>query len=498
VIILGRPGIGRAWRVLGHPVARVSVETIQILGMESQRGEFWPRLRRLECNIGWDFVPFISSFLTPTITTLDITLPSESNLLLQPTLSLLTRTCRQLQSLAMEVDASDPLSVGEMVHLISASRYTLRRIEIRSFTPPDIFPVIFSLPGLQDLTLHEPRLPNQIPPKILPCLQAINFSGNHGPTLTRFFGRLSVQRLAEVRISCGGIIQFPKLLDTLRGATTIINVLDLSPVTVLDHSTITLLSMFTNLTFLAIGCICNNPKLKGKCSFRPTDEDVLELGNALPYIRTLSLSPSCRAPYHTTFKSLVHLSRTCGNLESLSLRVDFASLGDPNQLNHGNADRGDTGARLQRATSRLGGLTLGNSPLPGIPRCEWVIAMALASIFPSITFLSSSCTGGMQNRWGEVWRDILVCQRVFRIARVGKCLTTHGLVVPTLTRSLQTPLQFREPLEESYRPQVALIASMSVGCGTRGGLWDDPFVGAPFKGLVIYLAVRSVWRCNSN
>jgi hypothetical protein len=407
-------------------MACISAETIQILAMESQRGGFWPRLRGLEYDSGWDFVPFISSFLTPTITTLDLTLPSESNRLLQPTLSLLTHTCHQLQSLAMDVDASDPLSAGEMAHLISASRYTLRRIDIIPFTPPEIFPVIFNLPRLQVLNLQEPRLPNQIPPEILPHLEAIDFLGNHGSNLMRFFGSLSAQRLVEVRISDGGIIQLPKLLDILRGATTTMNVLEISPITVLDHSTTTLLSTFTNLTSLTIGCVCADPELWGPCNFQPTDENISELGDALPHIRTLSLSSSCRAPCHTTFKSLAHLSRTCGNLESLSIRADFTNiLGGSDQPNHGNTSQGVNSARPQRAVSRLGMLTVGNSPLADDPRSKWMVALALASIFPSLTSLSSSRAGGTRSRWEGVLRDIIVCRKIFRIARGGKRPTTH-------------------------------------------------------------------------
>ena len=49
--------------------------------------------------MGWEIVPFISLFLTPAITDLDLLLPRESTELLQPTFSLLADTCCQLQSL---------------------------------------------------------------------------------------------------------------------------------------------------------------------------------------------------------------------------------------------------------------------------------------------------------------------------------------------------------------------------------------------------------------
>jgi hypothetical protein len=137
----------------------------------------------------------------------------------------------------MDVDASDPLSAGEMAHLISASRYTLRRIDIIPFTPPEIFPVIFNLPRLQVLNLQEPRLPNQIPPEILPHLEAIDFNGQPWFKLDAIF-RESLRTEVGQRSGYPMVesIQLPKLLDILRGATATMNVLEISPITVLDHS----------------------------------------------------------------------------------------------------------------------------------------------------------------------------------------------------------------------------------------------------------------------
>jgi hypothetical protein len=244
--------------------------------------------------------------------------------------------------------------------------------------------------------------------------------------------------LSTVDIIRGESIKFPQLLDSLRGATATMTVLPLSPITALDHFSITLLRTFTNLTSLRIHCVCNDPKLREPCSFQLTDGKILELGDALPHIRTLHFGdPDCSGARSTTFKSLIHLSRTYRNMESLTIRVDFTSIvGGSNRQNYGNTSKGIE-ARPQMATSRLSTLVIGNSPLPDIARCEWVVALALASIFPSIAVLHSSCTGGMQNRWGEVWDDILVCQKISRIARAGKRHTTHGLVIPPLTRSLQ-------------------------------------------------------------
>ena len=465
----------------GRPRAWVSVETIQLIGMESQREGFWPGLFSLKCNIGWEIVPFISLFLAPTITDLDLTLPrDQNNRLLQPTLSLLSHACRQLRSMRMDVDTSCPQSGAEMGRLISASRNTLHRIDIRSSTPPEIFPVIFNLPLLRTLILQEPRLPDQSPAEILPSLETIDFNGNHGPNLAQFFGGLSVQKLVAVSVRCGGIIQLPTSLDSLCGATATVNRLYLSPVAALDRSSITLLRTFTNLTSLIIRCVCESREMNWPCSFQLTNEDLLDLGGALPHIRALDLGQGCRRACHVTFKSLICLSRTCGNLETLSIRVDFASIVDgSDQPGRGNASIRDNGARPQRERSRLWILAVGNSPLPDVPRCEWIVALALVTIFPSIQYVFSSCSSEMNRRWNGVWGDILVCQKIFHITQAeGKCLRSYRLfsVISIPIRSIQTPLWFCKLVEGSHRPQVASTTSIAIGSaiGTR-------YIGVSFK-----------------
>ena len=440
--------------------------------MESQRGGFWPGLRLLRCNIGWEIVPFISLFLSPTITSLDISLPHESNRLLQPTLSLLTHTCRKLQSLAMELCTSGPISGGEMGRLISASRHTLRFVEIRPFTPPAVFPAIIDLPQLQDLTLQQPHLPDQMPPEVLPRFRTIAFNGNHGPNLLQFFRGVSVQKLTTVKITQGGTIQFSPLLELLRGASATMNTLYLSPVTAFDHSGITLLCLFTNLTCLSIGCVCEGPEQADLCSFQLTDKNIQDLGKALPHIRELHLPVGCRASHSVTFTSLVHLSRACMDLANLSIRVDFASIG-PDQLSHQTPGLAANGVRPRKKISRLNLLRVGNSPLPNTPRCEWMIAVALVSVFPSIqTLLSDSdSTWGTSRRWDEVRGNMVTCQKIFGIAQVtGKHLSTYfgGSDVDTSSKSPQ----FHKLPGRSRPPQVTLTTTedvlQAVVCGAMG------------------------------
>ena len=179
------------------------------------------------------------------------------------------------------------------------------------------------------------------------------------------------------------------------------------------------------------------------CNFRLTDNDIFDLGRALSHIRTLNLTPGCRTPPRVTFVSLIRLSRICGNLEYLAINVDFASIfGGPNLPNQSNITLKDGSAHPHGERSRLNTLTVGNSPLPDTPRCEWMVALALATTFPSITHLFSFGASEMRKRWDEVREDIFVCQKIFHTTRgEGKRLNTVSSVIPISIRSLQTPPQ---------------------------------------------------------
>ena len=377
--------------------------------MESQRGGFWPRVCSLDCHIDWDIVPFISSFLTPTIADLCLSFPHKSNLLLQPTLSLISHTCRQLRSLEIDVDTSGSPSGGEIGRLVSASRSTLRSINIQPSTPPEAFPAIFNLPLLRSLELEDPQFSDLVPSEMLSPPEDVSLIHSCDPSLAQFLRRLSIKNLTRVSILASETIQLHTSLNSLTRATATIEHFMLSPVAALGHSSIAFLCKFINLTYLAIGCVCIGDGPDILCSFQPTDQDLLDLGGALPRIRVLYLGPGCRKPCRATFKSLICLSRICGSLECLLIKVDFASIVDgPGQQININVSPGVNNPHAQRGRSKLRGFGVGNSSLPDAPRCEWIVALALFTIFPSANLVRVP-----DERWAGVQRDILVCRRIF-------------------------------------------------------------------------------------
>ena len=170
---------------------------------------------------------------------------------------------------------------------------------------------------------------------------------------------------------------------------------------------------------------------------------------------------------------MVHDSPSlCGNLKNLSIRVDFASIvSSSDQQNHSNANLGDNGTHSQRDRGGLRTLTVGNSPLPDTPRCEWTVALALAAIFPTIEYLFSYRPGEMGKRWNGVWGDIPVRQKIFRLTQAeGNHLRSHRLcsAIPIPMRPIQMPPWFCKLMGGSHRPQITPeTTGIVIGCGTR-------------------------------
>ena len=203
-----------------------------------------------------------------------------------------------------------------MGRLISASISTLRSIVIRPSTPPEAFPAIYDLPLLQSLELGEPQFSDQVPSEILSPLEDVRLICSCGPNLTQFLRRLSTKKLAALLIISGETIQPPTSIARLiNWATATLGCLNLSLVTTFGCSSIALLCTFTNLTSITISCVCVDHNIGLPLSFQPTDQDLLNLGGALPRIHSLDLSTGCRMLCQVTFKSLIGLSRICGNLE---------------------------------------------------------------------------------------------------------------------------------------------------------------------------------------
>jgi len=285
-------------------VKEVSPETISFLGMQSTLDPLWLRLAslRLTEGLGWDTVMSTLTFLSPKITHLTLTLPRDNSILLQPTLSIASDRCHWLQELVLDIVTVDSHSVHWIGELISASRGTLRTLEIRSlrvFKTGYLLTTIASLTQLRNLMLEGVHFPRDLPSGAFPTLEEVTFVRLHGQRLQHFFEHLRTTTLKVVKIYTADTITFKEPITALARFSPTLRVLEISGIVDLDLPSVVVPHLFTNLTTVHLGCC----RRGDRCAFRPTDEAIAELGAAMPNITHLSLgSPSCsNRRYHFPF-----------------------------------------------------------------------------------------------------------------------------------------------------------------------------------------------------
>ena len=393
----------------------VAPETISFFGMRSTLDPLWPRLTslRLADGLGWDVIPCILMFLSPKITTLALTLPRDNNVLLQPMLSIVADRCRCLQELVLSAVAFDSHSNNAVGELIIACRDTLRTLDIRSpfkFAAGHL-PTIANLPQLRCLRLWGAHTPCDPPPNAFPSLEEVVILRFHGQRFQHFFRRL--RDLKVIKIHSIEVIAFGESMAELSRFSPSLRVLEISGAEnlVLPSAVVPPL-LFTNLRTLYVGCLrWDDGTHHGPCVFVPTDQAITELGATMPNITHLTLgSPTCPNLQPVTFLSLVTLSKTCRDLETLTIRIDLQTMLAPSISGSEGADMRATFDGTQDSPCKLRRLVVGLSILPNHPDSGWIVAGGLGRIFPSL----SEVVGSGRDDWGKVWRNIRMLRQVLR------------------------------------------------------------------------------------
>ena len=396
---------------------KVSSEAISFLGMRSILDPLWPRLTslRLTGGLGWDAVLSTLTFLSPKTTNLTLILPQDSNTLLQPALSIASNRCHSLQELVLEIVVGDSNSSHGVGELLSACRGTLRILEIRSPFKVEYLSIIASLPYLRSLRLEEVDYPCDLPSNAFLNLEEVVILRFRGQRLQDFFKRLCTTRLKAVNIhGASDAIAFKESVAALSRSSASLMALKVTNVANLDLPNVVVPRLFfANLRYLRVGCPCWREDVHGPCAFQPTDQAITELGVAMPNIIHLTLgSPTCLTPPCATFMSLVSLSKTCQDLETLVIGVDFQTMVAPSIDGNRDIETGATFYGTQGNPCKLRTLILGPSTLPDHPESGWIVATGLGRIFPSLSELAGY--GLDRDKWEKVGRSIRMIRRVLR------------------------------------------------------------------------------------
>jgi len=396
----------------GWRFVAVTPETISFFGLQSTLDPLWPRLTslRLADGLSWDAIPFILTFLSPRVTSLTLTLPRDDSVLLQPLLSIASDKCRWLQELVLDVVTLDALTINVVKDLIFACQDTLRTLNIRSPFWVGCLPIIANLPQLRSLRLWGVYDSCDPPSNAFPSLEEVIILRFRGNWAQHFLKHLRTTRLKVVKIHGIDTTAFKVSTAALSRFLASLEVLEISGVGSLDFpSAVVPHPLFTNLRTLYVGCLhWGDGTHLGPCAFQATGQAVAELGAAIPSIARLTLgNPTCPNLNCVTFLSLVSLSKTCQDLETLMIGVDFRSMVGPSP--HG-SETDVTSGRTQSSLCKLRRLVFGLSTLPAIPDSEWVVAVGLEKIFPSL----SEVVGSEQGNWEKVGEKIEILRRLHR------------------------------------------------------------------------------------
>jgi len=404
------------WRTFER---EVSSETISFLGARSTLDPLWPRLTslRLGGGLGSDAVTSALGFLSPKITKFTLILPRD-NILLQPLLLTASDRCRRIQELTLGIVTDSSHSAQEVGGLIYACRDTLHTISVRS-PRAEYLPVIANLPRLRSLSLDGVDFPCDLPLNAFPTLEEVRFTKFHGQQLQHFFNRLCTAGLKVVEIRGIDTVAPEELMAAFSRFSATLMILQISPVSDVDLPSGVVPRLFASLKSVHLGCSCCMYYGQAQCASRLTDQTIAELGAAMPNITYLFLgSPRCSNPQRTTFLSLVSLSKTCKDLESLAIKVDFRTMIAPS-LDESEDDGVDATVDGTQGNAgdgcKLRELNVGLSTLSDRPESGWIVATGLGKIFPSLSKVEGY--GLLRPKWEEVERNIRMLRRVLRTVR---------------------------------------------------------------------------------
>ena len=394
----------------------ISIPSFQILNMEANNSPLFPKLRTMSWRTGWDFVPFISSFLSPSLSFVTIYFTDDNfNVLRVPALYNLANECRHLEEIHLFGLTPDRGVDDAMSDLLLKSANTIRVLKLYPGIQGRATYVAMQLPNLRELGTEFTALPSILPSFIFPALQSLNLWIREGTPWVQLLPCLRGPVLEKIAVYCAdkSLDAVPSMLGrSLSGAHLHQTLTSLEFVGQgirwdLNHETLLPFFSFRDLTRLSLLGHCQ----VGECHFSLTDRDITGLSFAMPNLTFLGLGshPCNNGTAQVTFASLVILSMNCRYLEQLRLHFDATAIVKQTLAKSKNTLPRSGEATLFTSTSRcrLNTLHVGNLPFPDVPHSRWIIATALLHIFPHLISVKH---GG-----GSIWKDVLDCITMCRM-----------------------------------------------------------------------------------
>jgi hypothetical protein len=306
----------------------VTPETLLVLQLRAANQPFLPGLKSFKCrNVTETFIPFISFFLSPQVTEIDVAFARNSpTLMVAPAFGMFPTLCPNLESVAVVPHERNPViidAVSEM--LLACNPDSLRFFCVGSPLTEGAREVVYRLPKLSHLwAVIEGH--STLPLVVLPALISILIEyDDHLDWLQGFRGAtLGGLESVSVRSDSNQIGDFLGAFESVMFTTSTQN-------TLLHFSFYTLSSWNPNyyslLSFKRLKLLNIEFGCGGGCSSRVDDDVITALAQAMPDLEILQLGRTpCATPTGATVHGLIDLASRCPHLSKLRIHFQGDSL----------------------------------------------------------------------------------------------------------------------------------------------------------------------------
>ena len=367
----------------------LSPEVFSVMQPRTTNDPCLPNLNTLLLSmIEGSFVPFISLFLSPSITSIFLRcyVPDHFKATVASTVTTIPTLCPNLRAISLYFLSKDPMiiaAVSEMV--LTTNRNTLQRFHVDSPLTEEANKVIYRLPNLRDLRVVIER-GAPLPSVSLPNLTKLQIEYDDESGWPGLFHRATFGKLESVSFypESEEIGDFLGTFERLVLSSSVQDTLSkfyFSTSRSWNPNYSSLLP-FTRLVDLVINFSCD-----GICTSTVDDDIVISLSRTMPKLRYLKLGdePCGELGRGVTAKGLVALALHCPDLQDICIHFQVASLSAPSTSPGTGRNIEPTGSWTNCALTVL---TVGVIPM----REELVlgVTLTLLRIFPRITSIYSN------------------------------------------------------------------------------------------------------------
>ena len=377
-------------------------------------------------SLNWDsdeaFLPFISSFISHSLSSITIDVPRCASPILPPILMMLSTLSPDLQELIIERLFHSPATEEASSQLLMrCNPYRLRKYNVDSPISPAALRHILQLPSLEEfwLVVDSFQLPDPLPIVVFPSLRLLDveYKGDH--TWLKLLPAIENPVLTSISVECPGsdMEQFMEAFKLTTAECRMQERLQELRVRSRDEfrispEMIACTFSFKNLTSLKVLSECSSSVCQ---TFDLTDDHINLLTKAIPLLETLLIGEEpCGIPSQITFKSLYTVSRRCPRLTTLRIHFNPTSFIIKVDTD---SESGDIALGLSDLTTSPSSLCLvktinvRNIPLPSECSASYIMALGLLGVFPhleTLEFEDNDCD------WEEVDELIRICRRMGR------------------------------------------------------------------------------------